>query len=107
MPSTAVKFNISKIIVTYDLSPNDISAQEIADASNGMFHTTITTQNLQSFTLPNTTLESDKTLSAGQAAIVFKQALMAAKLKKGFSLASITRLLCYEVAFKGGYIENN
>ncbi len=107
MSSTKVQLNVSKVIVTYDLSPNDISAQEIADASRGVFNTMIVMNNSRSFLFPNTTLETSTMFTAEAAANAFKQALLAAKRAKGFSRATISRLFCCEVAGKGGYIENN
>lgn len=107
MANARIQLNISKVIVTYDLNNNDISAQEIADASNGVFNTCIFTSNNIKYLLPNTTLETSKCFTAEGAVLAFKQAFMEAKRRKSFSLCTISRILACEIAGKNGYIENN
>ena len=108
MASTDIKFGVSKVIITYDLSNNDISAQEIAEASNGVFKTYTIMQNGSLYKLPNTTLETSEIFSAKGAVIAFKQAFAVAKQnKKVFSYCRISRILACEILNKQGYIENN
>lgn len=107
MKNSNIEFTGTKIIVTYDLNNNDISAQAIANASNGIFSTNISIQNGVSFALPNTTLASSELLSIDDAVNKFKQAFNAAKSLKLYSSCSISRILVCEVANKSGYIENN
>ena len=107
MKQSEISFTNTKIVITYDLSNNDISAQEIADASYGVFTTTITIQNTGLFQLPNTTLVSSQNISAQEAVAKFKQAFSFAKSRKHPSYCTISRLFCCEVYEKGGYVENN
>ena len=107
MRQSDISFTNTKIVITYDLSNNDISAKEIADASYGVFTTTITIQNAGLFLLPNTTLLSSQNISAREAVAKFKQAFNLAKSRKYFSSCTISRLFCNEVYQKDGYIENN
>ncbi len=107
MKQSDISFTNTKIIITYDLSNNDISAKEIADVSNGVFKTYIAIQNKGSFQLPNTTLVSSQNISAKDAAVKFRQAFNLAKGKKYFSYCTIARLFCCEASGKSGYTENN
>jgi len=56
MAETNFKFSKNESIINYDLTPNDISAQEIADASNGVLKTYIPMKGGKKYHLPNTTL---------------------------------------------------
>lgn len=107
MASTTINFGVSKVIVTYDLSNNDISAQEIANASNGMFCTSIVMKNHTKYHLPNTTLETSQIFTAEGAANAFRKAFLEAKRNKPFSRCIISRIFCCEISGKRGYIENN
>ena len=75
MAYTDIKFTTSKVIITYDLNNNEISAQDIADASNGIFYIDIHTGNGK-YKLPNTTLISDKNISVENAIKEFKKAFL-------------------------------
>lgn len=106
MSKSGITFSVTKIVVTYDLSGNDISAQEIADASNGVFDTCISIKDEGKFHLPNTTLVSSNNISAEDAIGMFRQAFNAAKERK-YSSCSISRVFACDIAGKSGYIENN
>lgn len=106
MAYTDIQFTGSKVIVTYDLNNNNVSAQEIANASNGNFSTTISMKNGNKYKLPNTTLASTIS-SVNEAVTSFKNAFEAAKYNKGISYCSISRIFACEVFMKDGYIENN
>ena len=97
---------VTKIVITYDLSNNNISAQEIADASNGIFKTCIAIQDSGRLQLPDTTLVSSKNIGVQEAVDKFKQAFDLAKGKK-HSTCTISCLFCCGVEGKDGYIENN
>ena len=56
MSYTNFKFNEAESIISYDLEDNDVSAQEIADASNGVLKTYIKMKGGIKYYLPNTTL---------------------------------------------------
>lgn len=106
MLNTDIQFTISKVIITYDLSNNEISAQDIADASNGIFYIDIHTGNGK-YKLPNTTLISDKNISVENAIKEFKKAFQKANTRKWWRSCSISRILAYDIGKQGGYIENN
>ncbi len=107
MSSSKISFSSTKIVVTYDLSNNDVSAQEIADASEGVFDTYISISRVGNFHLPNTTLASSNNITAERAVAEFKQAFKTAKGRKYYSSCSISRVFACEVDGKSGYIENN
>ena len=56
MTETNFKFSKNESIINYDLTPNDISAQEIADASNGVLKTYIPMKGGKKYHLPPHTL---------------------------------------------------
>ena len=91
------------ILITYDLSNNDVSVSKIADASNGALHTYVTMGNdSHIYLLPNTTLwysgYRDQAKSAFIAAFN--------KAKPSYSSCTINRLLITEVGSKSSYIED-
>lgn len=107
MGSTNINSLATKVIITYDLTHNDISAQDIADASGGQFSRVISMQNGSNFFLPNTTLQTQTFFAASTAVSAFKQAFSKAKSQKSFSLCQIKKIFACEVGGKNGYIENN
>lgn len=91
------------ILITYDLSNNDISASQIANASNGNLFTCITfNSNNQKYQLPNTTLWFSG--SKEQARDTFLKAFNTAK--SYYSSCSINKILIIDVGSKSSYIEN-
>lgn len=107
MSSKNIQFRDSKIIVTYDLSDNDISAQEIAKASNGTFYANIYIEGNDTYKLPNTTLISYKNISAESAVMKFKESFNNAKKRKFLSFSRISRIFAFEINGEKGYIEEH
>lgn len=97
--STTMNFSNTKTIITYDLSPCEISAQDICNEDNRL-HNTISVKDEGIFNLPNTTLST--TLSKKDAEDAFRAAVYAASKNE-----KITRLFIVEVDKKNGFIENN
>ena len=92
-----------KVLITYDLSNNEVSAADIARASNWALSTIIVFGNEYSiYSLPNTTL-----LYSGSKEQA-KSAFIAAfnKAKPAFSSCSISKLLITEVGGELAYIED-
>ena len=94
-----MNFSNTKTIITYDLSPCEISAQDICNEDNRL-HNTISVKDEGSFYLPNTTLRT--TLGKKDAEDAFRAAVSAASKDE-----KITRLFIVEVDEKNGFIENN
>lgn len=107
MGSTNINSLVTKVIITYDLTHNDISAQDIADASEDQFSIVMSMQNGNNFLLPNTTLQTQTLFTASAAVSSFKKAFYQAKAQKSFSLCQIKKIFACEVAGKNAYIENN
>lgn len=96
-------WNPQDILITYDLSNNDVSASKIADASNGALHTYVTMGNdSHIYLLPNTTLWYSG--SKEYAKSTFETAFN--KAKPSYSSCTINRLLITEVGSKSSYIED-
>ena len=100
MSCTNFLWDASKTLVTYDLSNNAVSAQEIANSSNGQLFTKIDIDGII-YDLPNTTLvyNGDK----NNAKNVFVSAFNKANPSP---FCSISRLLVTEVDKMLIYIEN-
>ena len=94
-----LNFTETKTIITYDLSPCEITAQDICDQDK-RFYTTISGEESGTFNLPNTTLRT--TMDKNTAVDAFKNAVYKASKDE-----KITRLFAAEVYGKNGYIENN
>ena len=99
MSYTNFKFNEAESIISYDLEDNDVSAQEIADASNGVLKTYIKMKGGIKYYLPNTTLYC--VLSREEAKNVFVSAL-----NKSGTNSKITRLFITEVNNQKTYIQD-
>ena len=97
----------ARVVITYDLNHNDISAQEIADASNGQFEIIMFMPGAGNLKLSNTTLISKKWMTADQAVTAFKQSFIAARSCRNKPYCQISRILMFDVVSKNGYIENN
>ena len=96
-------WNPQDILITYDLSNNDVSASKIADASNGALHTYVTIENdNHKYLLPNTTLWYSGYKEQAKSAFIaaFNRA------KPPYSSCAINRLLITEVGSKSSYIED-
>ena len=103
MVKTNFSWGSPKTLITYDLSNNQVSAADIADASNGILHIYVDINNdSHRYSLPNTTLWYAG--SREQA----KSAFIAAfnKAKPAYSSCVINRLLITEVSGKLAYIED-
>ena len=90
-----------RTLITYDLSNNQVSASDIAKASNWELHTLVV-EGGHTYFLPNTTL-----LYAGSEEQA-KSAFIAAfnKAKPAYSSCVINRLLITEVSGELAYIED-
>ena len=90
-----------KTLITYDLSNNEVSASDIAYASNWVLNT-VFVGDAHVYFLPNTTL-----LYSGSKEQA-KSAFIAAfnKAKPAYSSCSISRLLITEVGGELAYIED-
>lgn len=97
--STTINFSNTKTIITYDLSPCEITAQDICNEDKRLMNT-ITVKDEGEFNLPNTTLRT--TLNKEDAEEAFRTAVYAASEDE-----KITRLFIIEVENKNGFIENN
>lgn len=97
--STTMNFTNTKTVITYDLSPCLISAQDICDEDSRL-HNSISVENKGRFELPNTTLRTS--LNQKDAEKAFRQAVYAASKDE-----TITKLFIIEVDGKNGFIENN
>lgn len=93
-------WNKSDILITYDLTRNDVSASQIAEASGGYLHTSIAVAP-HSYPLPNTTLWYSGTKEAAKE--IF---LRAFRIARGSSQCVIHRLLVTEVSGMSAYIED-
>jgi len=105
-----ISFATDNYIVTYDLSPCEVSAEEIADNSESNFLVKIVTQDSSTkketkYQLPNTTLLTK--LDYSKIKTEFEKALKKASKEKGTSEEKITKLFIAKLADKIGYIENN
>ena len=99
MTSTTITLKLTKTIITYDLSPCEISAEDICNKCSKLY-TSISGENQGSFSLPNTTLST--TLNKKDAEKAFKEAV-----KKASSKEKITKLFVIDVSNKKVFIENN
>lgn len=99
MTATNFKFSKNESIINYDLTSNDVSAQEIANASNGVLKTYIPMKGGIKYCLPNTTLYC--TLSRDNAKSTFISAFNLTG-----SRAYINRLFITEVNDQIAYIED-
>lgn len=102
---TDFTFNLNDVIITYDLTNNDISAEEIAQNSNGVLSTSILLYNNARYALPTTTLYMQKA-NREIAINTFISAFRSAKKKKYYSKAEIINLLVLEVGQKSAFIYN-
>lgn len=103
MANTSFNWNFQDILITYDLSDNNVSAAQIADASNGLLHTKVTIKESHcTYLLPNTTLWFLGSIERAKS--VFVTAFN--KAKPSYSSCSIKRLLITEVGNKSSYIED-
>lgn len=99
MSYTNFKFNGAESIITYDLEDNDVSAQEIADESNGALKTYITMKGGIKYYLPNTTLYCS--LSRDEAKDVFISAF-----NKARTYSKIMKLFITAVNNQKSYIQD-
>lgn len=97
--STKINFSNTKSIITYDLSPCEISASDICKEDSRL-HNYISVENKGNFNLPNTTIRTS--LNKEDAETAFRNAVYSAS-----SYETITRLFIVEVDGKNGFIENN
>lgn len=103
MANTSFNWNFQDILITYDLSDNNVSASQIADASNGLLHTKVTIKESHcTYLLPNTTLWFSGSIERA------KSAFIAAfnKAKPLYSSCKINKLLISEVNSQFAYIED-
>lgn len=98
--SSSINFTNTKTILTYDLSPCEITAKDICN-EDGRFYDYISIANKGKFYLPNTTLR--RSLNRDEAELAFKNAVDSAS----FGRETITCLLVVEVDEKNGFIEND
>lgn len=99
MTNTTITFGGTKTIINYDLSPCEISAENICNV-NSQLYTSISVKDGGSFNLPNTTLAT--TLNVQDAEKVFREAV-----KKVSPKEKITKLFVIDVNNKNAFIENN
>lgn len=78
MKNTEIKCTVTKTIITYDLSPCEISAEDIYN-ENSQLYTSISAENKGSFSLPNTTLAT--ALNRQDAENAFREAVKKASSK--------------------------
>lgn len=97
--STTMNFSNTKSIISYDLSPCDISASDICKEDSRL-HNYISVKNEGDFNLPNTTIRTS--LNKESAEKAFRNAVYSAS-----SYERIKRLFIIEVDSKNGFIENN
>lgn len=97
--TTTINFSNTKSIITYDLSPCEISAKDICDEDNRLYNF-ISVKDEGSFNLPNTTIRTS--LNKVEAEKAFRKAVNAVS-----PYETITRLFIIEVDGKNGFIENN
>lgn len=103
MAKTTFTWGTPKSLITYDLSNNDVSAQQIAEKSNGRLFTTVSIRNdSHKYLLPNTTLYFNGSIN--DAEIVFRQAFNQAK--SYYSSCRINRLLITDVKNMNAFIED-
>ena len=98
-------FNTNDVVITYDLTNNDISAEEIAENSNGLLFTRISYNNI-GYALPTTTIYMQNA-NVKIAIDAFVKAFESAKNKKYYSQAKIKKLLVLEVGQKSAYLAND
>lgn len=98
--SAHTTFKNIKTIITYDLSPCEISSQDICEQDK-RFHDFISFEDNGSYELPYTTLRTK--LNRKDAIEAFKNAVK----KASDGNETITRLFVVEVDGKNGFIENN
>ena len=106
MASTNFTFTGSYAMVTYDLENNDITAQQIADASGGKFVTMIEMKNGIRYNLPNTTLWDKSFSSIEDTILSFRRAFQAAKSSKWNAKSVIRRVMVLDVSNKPAYMED-
>lgn len=94
-----VTFNKSKTIITYDLSPCNISSQNICDQDSRLFNT-VSIENDGIYQLPNTTIITK--LSIKEAVNAFRKAVSDID-----SNVKITKLFAVVIENQKGYVENN
>lgn len=107
IPMAKINFTWGKpyTLITYDLSDNNVSAQQIADNSAGLLHTTVSINgDSHVYALPNTTLCFSG--SKADAERVFRQSFDRAKNPYFYSPCKISRLLITEVSNMSAYIED-
>lgn len=97
--STTINFNNTKSIITYDLSPCEISSRDICNKDIRLFNY-VSVKGEGDFNLPNTTIRTS--LNKEEAEKAFRQAVYSASRYE-----KITRLFIVEVDGKNGFIENN
>ena len=95
---STVVFSSTKTIITYDLSPCNISVNDICN-EDSRFKNTITITNVGTFDLPNTTVQTS--LIKEDAIAAFKNAV-----SKAGKYETITKLFAVDVYQKSGNIEN-
>lgn len=97
--STTMNFSNTKSIITYDLSPCEISASDICKEDSRLYNY-ISVKNEGDFNLPNTTIRTS--LNKEDAEKAFRKAVYSAS-----HYETITKLFIVEVDGKNGFIENN
>ena len=95
---STINFSLTKTVITYDLSPCNISVQDICSKDN-RFKNTVTIKNVGTFDLPNTTVQTS--LSINDAVSAFRTAV--ANVSKD---ETITKLFAIDVSQKDGFVEN-
>lgn len=103
MAKTNFTWGKPRTLITYDLSNNEVSASEIAKASNNLLHTyVIMEKDTHQYALPNTTLWFSGSKEQAQATFIaaFQRA------KPFGSSCSVNRILTTEIGGESSHIED-
>jgi len=99
MKNVRISFDETTTIITYDLSPCKISADDICE-ENSMFHTSFYVKDNILFNLPNTTLLT--VLDKNDAEKEFREAVENLDSKE-----KITKLFIFNVSGNDAFVEND
>jgi hypothetical protein len=94
-------WNTQDVLITYDLSDNNVSAADIAAKSDGALHIYVTIDG-HTYSLPNTTLWYSGSKEQAKSAFIASFN----KAKPAYSSCAINRLLITEIGSKSSYIED-
>lgn len=101
MAKTNFSWGRPRTLITYDLSNNQVSASDIANASNWELHTLVVVDG-QTYSLPNTTLWYAGSKEQAKSAFI----VAFNKAKPAYSSCTINRVLITEVGGELAYIED-